>query len=204
MADEWYEGCCYDEGEACIGEVIEIEEGSTKEKVAGEGETGGETVDSVDHINGIDDADTCEDGEWDGYVPRELMDAPESVEVVDTGIGAIDEGEDNGYLANDACGWGEADGIVKDAEIEHNACADNNWYQGEEGGEAACHCETAEDSDIYGESAHDGDGFFLELASIGIIGEVLGLCESEDFEIDLCDCEECDEGGQDDNGCCVH
>lgn len=76
MDKEGNEGARKHEGKHGIGIVVPLEHGKTEHTAEGYAEAAGEAIDAVNHIHGIDDAHTCEDGEGNANPPGIALDAP--------------------------------------------------------------------------------------------------------------------------------
>ena len=91
------QGTSKHKGKHSIGVVVRTIHSYAKHQAKGDAEATGKSIHTIDHVHGVDDAYTSEDGEGYAYPPRETLDAPQSMQTVDTGSIADDDskhGED--------------------------------------------------------------------------------------------------------------
>lgn len=190
MQEEGHEGCCHDGGKGCIPEVVILVEHASEEEAQHDAEAGGEAVDAVDHIDGVDDAHSGKDGEGNGIGVGELVDAPHAMKVVDTGVGGEDEHQDGQHLDNETNRGRESLQVVERTEVEHDSHHEDDGEQRGDIDHTGGHGQSAQDADEDGQSAQDGHGFLLQLTGIGIVHEFLCLGDAQDFEIHPHYCQE--------------
>ena len=74
--EEGYQCTSKYESKHGIGVVVRSEHGYAEHNAEGDAEAAGKAVDAIDHIHGVDDANTSEDGERNANPPGIALDAP--------------------------------------------------------------------------------------------------------------------------------
>ena len=129
-------------------------------------------VDTVDEVDGIDDAYHGEDGEGDAEIVGQVVDAPQAMEIVDAITTGGDEHEHQEDLDKESGAGGELDDIVDGADIEHHQ---HGKHDGEESAAVVEHAADAkgnQDAEHDSDTTEHGDGDTLQLAGIGIVNYV--------------------------------
>ena len=151
-----------------------------EEEAAGEhAETAAEAVHPVDEVDGVDDAHDGDHRQRVGDHIRDAVDTEQPVEVLDD-ESVADEQDAQEDLHGEADLRRERDGIVDEADVEHQ---DGGQQRRQDVGalrEAAGEKHRGQDAEADDDAAHHGDGRLLELARIGIVRDVLLLGKLED------------------------
>jgi len=106
-------------------EVVGIEEHASKDEADEDAQTGRESVNTINHVDGIDDAHTGEGAQGQGYVDRQLADAEEAVEVVDVYQVHDDDKTNDGNFQTDSYPRSNADKVVDEAHVHHHRHSDD-------------------------------------------------------------------------------
>ena len=184
MDEEGNQGSCKHEGEHGIGIVMSFVHGDAEHQAESDAKAAGKAIDTINHIHGVDDADTCEDGEGYTYPPREVLDAPKAMQAVDAGTIAEDDAKHSKDFDDEAIARDEINDIVDGTHIEHHAHSKDDGQDGIAVAEASSKQGATNESEEHSNASHDGHRALLEFAGIGIIDEVLLLGDGEDLEID--------------------
>lgn len=197
MDEEEEQRGCHGECQYGIHMVAHAEEIKSEEHATCDAKTGGETIDSVHHIDGIDDAHSSKNGERYGYYPRNGSDTPKSVNRVHTDARGVYHAQDDEYLDGKACLGRESHDVVHTSSIEHNAHGQNDGKQaggskhvgqllclGSEETHHGTSCKKSEyQSEEDGKTSDNGDRGLLQLACVGVVHKVLQLCYLQNLEI---------------------
>lgn len=147
----------------------------------GDDESGRIAVDAVNHVDGVDDADTGHQREGDANPEAQLMQAEEPVEVVDVVSGEFHVRPNEAELYDQPEESGEVAPVVPHSHDQHcghshKAPVDAGAADEQPHGEAA-----DEDAGIDGDAAHDGDGETVDLAGVGVVDNPVapGIAEHE-------------------------
>ena len=82
----------------------------------------------VNEVYGIDDTYACKDRQRDGYPPRDCVNSPQTMEIVDGVVVTVDEKQHDENLDDESGLRSQSDDIVHYSDIEHY---DHNAYHGE-------------------------------------------------------------------------
>ena len=141
-------------------------------------------IDTVDEVDGIDDPDHGEDGEGYAEVGGQVVDAPQTMKVIDAIATGGDEHEHQEDLDKETRAGGELDDIIDGAHIQHHQ---HGEHDGEQSAAVVKH---AADAQGYQDAKHDcnttqyRDGNTLQLAGIGIVNYVFQQGYAQHLGID--------------------
>lgn len=124
--EERNHSACKHEGEHGIGVVVCTVHGNAEHQAERDAEAARKTVDTVNHVHGINNAYTSEDGEGNANPPRETLDAPEAMQAVDASTIAKNDAENSENLDDEAVAGSEVDYIVDGTYIEHHAHSEDD------------------------------------------------------------------------------
>lgn len=113
------------EGHHGHGEVVGIEEHASEDETDEDAQTRRESVDTVYHVDGVDDAHAREGAKRQGNVYRQLADAEETMEVVDVDQVHEDDKADDSNFQTDSYPRSYADKIVDEAHVHHHRHGDD-------------------------------------------------------------------------------
>ena len=111
---------CYGECQHGIHIVANTEELKAEEHAACYAQAGGKTVDAIHHVDGIDNAHSCKDGEWNSHYRGDIVNAPQAVKGVHTDARGVYQTQDNEYLYEETRLGGEAHDVVHATDIKHD------------------------------------------------------------------------------------
>ena len=163
--------------------VMRTIHGDPKHQTKRYAEATGESIHTIDHIHGIDDAHTCKDGEGYANPPRETLDAPQSMQAVNAGTVANDDADHCKNFDDNTVTGREVDDVVNRTNIEHHAHGENDGQNSVAVTDTCSKQCTANHSKKHRNASHDGHRSLLQFTGIGIINEILLFSDGEDLEI---------------------
>ncbi len=172
------------EGEHCIGIVVGTVHGDAEHKAEGDAEATGETIHTVNHVHGVNDAYASEDGEGYANPPREGLYTPKSVQAIDAGTIADDYAEDGEDFDDESVSRSEVDDIVNGTYVKHHAHSEDDGQNSVAVADTSSEQGAADNSEEHSNASHDRHRSLLEFAGVGIIDEILLFGDGEDLEID--------------------
>ena len=132
-----------------------------------------EPVDSVHQIDAIDDAHGRHDRQRHGRILRNLVNAPQSVEVVETVSADINQQQHRENLNQKAQCGREVEDVVERSGVEHNH---HRHHDDEQLGAVVPESGAAQTDDRAeedGDASQHGDRLALQLARVGVVDDVL-------------------------------
>jgi len=170
-----------DAGEHDHGDITGDIEDDTEDEAGHDAVAAAVAVDTVDEVDGIDEAYNGDDGEGKGDLEVDEVVAPQAVEVVDAVVAGVHQHDGNGNLHQETEVGGDLDDVVDSADIQHH---EHGEHDGEE--VAAVEEEPADnqrhqDAEHDGDATQHGDGDALQLTGIGVVDDVFQQCYTQDL-----------------------
>ena len=165
-------------------EIAQMIEDKAEQSAADDAVARGVAVDTVDEVDGIDDAYAGEDRQGNGDWGGDGIKPPEAVEVIELVTRGADEVEHQQYLHNEPHLGRQRDDVVHEAHDEDDEDAGEDGEQVEVAAKQAVAHDAREHAEDDGKTAHDGNGDTLQLAGIGVVDDVLALGYLEHIRVD--------------------
>lgn len=152
-----------------------------------------EAVYPIDQVDGIDDAHGRKDRQRNGHSLRDLIKAPQPVEVIQGVTSDENQQQNRADLDQESQGRRKIEDVIHRAGIEHDHHRNDN---DEELGAVAGYTGTAQTDDRSeedGDTAQNGSRTTLQFAGIGIVDDVLVKCDPHQTRMDPMDAQNSDQ-----------
>lgn len=191
-----HRGCCHNTATKYLKnfkKITHIPEHHPKEQACQDAVARREAIYPVDQVDGIDDAHGRKDRQRNGHPLRDLIEAPQSVEVIQGVSSDENQQQNRADLDQEPQRRRKIEDIIHRAGIEHDHHRNDN---DEELGAVAGYTGTAQSDDRSeedGDTAQNGSRTTLQFAGIGIVDDVLVKCDPHQTRMDPMDAQNSDQ-----------